>query len=240
MSNSKLFNKEEDFWRDSLRYPDWYERLGNFITQKIMPSSDDSAVNEEKCRFYEIVEKMLLAEQIPLANDGPNYDKERKPIDTVVIHHTSENPQIRLSMLSAIGFVRQYGKDYFKGNTLGNSVKGLPIWSNHFNNGKMIFYAYHYLIRPNGKIEKLLEEDEIGWQAGNWDINTRSVAIALSGDYSRKNPSKKQLESVKNLIAANYSNVDMKRIFGHREINQKTICPGNTFLGPLGWEQLIK
>lgn len=229
----------ERYWQEQLQHQDWYIKLERYLREKIFPVTDDPEIKRLRQSFYETVEEMLNAGKTPLAKKGPDFDKERKPIDTIVIHHTSEDPDIRLSKLSAIGFVRQYGLDYLEGKTIGFELRGQPIWSNHFKDGKMVFYAYHWLIRPNGEGERLLEDSNVGWQSGNWDINTRSVAISLSGDYGDSVPSKEQLESISKIIKGNYSSVDKNRIFGHREINPNTTCPGSKFLGNNGWKNLL-
>lgn len=229
----------ENYWRENLQYPDWYIKLEDYLREKIFPVVSDPKIKKQRHKFYKIVEDMLNEGTIPLAETGPDFDVERKSIDAIVIHHTSEESDIRLGKLSAIGFVRQYGLDYLVGKIRGNMVKGKPIWSGHFNDGKMVFFAYHWLVRPDGTLERLLRDKYIGWQAGDWDINTRSIAISLSGDYSNSIPSEKQIESVLKIINDNYPNVEKSRIFGHREINPKTICPGNKFLGPRGWKKKI-
>lgn len=229
----------EEYWQEQLQYPDWYIKLEEYLKKKIFPITKDPKIKRARESFYETVEAMLDAGKIPLAEKGPDFDAERKPIDTLVIHHSSEDPDIRLSKLSAIGFVRQYGLDYLAdGNIRGNDVSGKPIWSGHFRDGKMVFFAYHWLIRPGGEAERLLDDSYIGWQSGDWDINTRSVAIALSGDYTESAPSKEQIAAIRGIISS-YSSVSANRIFGHREINPKTTCPGNKFLGESGWQKSV-
>lgn len=237
VSDEKLYT--EEYWRKHLQYPDWYIRLEEYLKEKIFPIIKSPEIKKARQSFYETVEAMLEVEKIPLAENGPDFDKERKPIDTLVIHHTSEDPDIRSSKLSAIGFVRQYGLSYLDGNIRGSDVKGKPIWSGHFKDGKMVFFAYHWLVRPSGESERLLDDNYIGWQSGNWDINTRSCAIALSGDYSNSSPSDKQIAAIKRIIKNNYSNIEVNRILGHREVNPQTICPGNMFLTEAGWKKLL-
>ncbi len=226
-----------NYFKEQLQYPDWYIRLSDFLTTKVFPIEDSPEIKKERHKFYDLVTEMLSDGLIPLASKGPNFDKERNPIDTIVIHHTDENPHMKLSKLSAIGFIRQYGKDYLHEETCGYKVQGQPIWSGHFKDGKMIFFAYHFIVFENGRIERLLEDGYIGWQSGNWEINTRSIAIVLAGDYKNKNPSRKQISSIGNIIKQNYSSVSLDRIYGHREINSKTTCPGDKFLG--GWKNTL-
>lgn len=237
MSINQKSNITKEYLIKQLQYPDWYIRLSDFLTTKVFPIEDSPEIKRKRHMFYDLVDQMLMDNQIPLAKDGPDFDKERKPIDTIVIHHTDEDPNMKLSKLSAIGFVRQYGKDYLERNINGNYVKGQPIWSGHFRNGKMVFFAYHFIVFENGKIERLLENKYIGWQSGDWDINTRSIAIVLAGDYKHKSPSDKQIRAIANIIKQKYSFVALDRIFGHREINPKTTCPGDTFLE--GWKNIL-
>jgi N-acetyl-anhydromuramyl-L-alanine amidase AmpD len=89
-------------------------------------------------------------------------------------------------------------------------------------------------------MERLLEDNEIGWQAGNWDINCRSVAICFDGDYENSKPSDIELKAAANIIKEYYPGVLKERIFGHCEINRKTTCPSNLFLSMdsrRGWKE---
>ena len=173
---------------------------------------------------------MLEKGQIPLAKEGPNLDAGRKEIDTIIIHHTEEEPDIRLTKLSAIGFVRQYGRKYLENNVLGHRLKGQAIWSGHFENKKMVFFAYHWLIRPDGKEERLLNDKYIGWQSADKNINARSIAISLSGDYENSRPPLSQIKEAAKIIKENYSYIKKDRILGHREVKKGRTCPGEYFL----------
>lgn len=237
MSVDKNINLSKDHLKKQLQYSDWYIRLGDFLTTKVFPIEDNPKIKTQRHQFYDLVTQMLSENKIPLAKNGPNFDKDRKPIDTIVIHHSDEDPNMKLAKLSAIGFIRQYGKDYLHEETCGYKVQGQPIWSGHFRNGKMIFFAYHFIVFENGRIERLLEDKYIGWQSGDWDINTRSIAIVLAGDYENKKPSEKQIKAIANIIKQNYPHVSLNRVFGHREINLQTICPGDKFIG--GWKNTL-
>jgi N-acetyl-anhydromuramyl-L-alanine amidase AmpD len=116
-------------------------------------------------------------------------------------------------------------------------LKHQPIWSNHIVEGKQVFYAYHWFVRMDGSVERLLTDDQIGWHAGNWDINCRSVAICLDNDYSNQDPSPVVLRAAAKIIKEHYSGVQADRVLGHREVNDKTTCPGGNFLG--GWKQQL-
>ncbi|MBU4350925.1 N-acetylmuramoyl-L-alanine amidase [Candidatus Parcubacteria bacterium] len=219
------------YWKSRLKYPDWYIRLEKELGEHIFPIvHGDPVVKKFRHQVYELIEELLEKGEIPLAIEGPNFDAERKSIDTIVIHHTEEEVGIRLSKLSAIGFVRQYGLRYLQNDVLGRKLRGNPIWSDHFRNGKMVFFVYHWLVRPNGQAERLLKDEYIGWHSGVWEINTRSVGIAFSGNYEHEKPLAAQIKSAAMVIKKHYPQIDRKRIFGHLEIKKNRTCPGEYFL----------
>jgi len=120
---------------------------------------------------------------------------------------------------------------------LGRHVSGEPVWSGHFRLGEMVFFAYHWLIRPDGTVERLLEDTAIGWHAGNWAVNTSSVGIALSGDYETNTPPYVQIEATARIIREHYPGVAQGSIAGHREVAGGVTCPGAYFLH--GWKQTL-
>jgi hypothetical protein len=231
----KIFNTI--FWEENLRYGDWYIRLEKELKDIFLPLQDDEERREYRHKVYDLVGKMLQTSQIPLAINGPNFDKERKLIDSIVIHHTKEKSDIELDTLSGIGFIRQYALDYLNNNVLGYTVYGKPIWSGHFYKNKQVFFAYHWLVRSDGFVERLLQDEYIGWHAGNWDINTSSVGIALSGNYEQIIPPNVQLHAVKNLISTYYPQIEKEKIIGHCEVYKNTICPGKKFL--IHWKKQL-
>ena len=223
------FNRE--YWEHRLKNQDWYIRIEKDLYEKIFPIvNKNSEIKAFRHKIYELIEELIEKKQIPLAKEGPNFDSDRKPVDTIVLHHTKEEPDIRLGKLSAIGFVRQYGLAYLGNDVCGYQLKGQPIWSGHFRNGKMVFFAYHWLIRPNGSAERLLKDEYIGWHSGNWEINAKSIAIAFSGDYEEDTPSFSQIKGAVRIIKDNYSRVSRNRILGHREVKEGRTCPGASFL----------
>lgn len=226
------------YWESKLTHPDWYNRIEDELRQLFFPVvHGHPQLKAFRHQVYELVEELLESSRIPLAASGPNLDEARQPIDTVVIHHTEEAPAIRLSKLSAIGLVRQYASQYLAGNVLGRPVTGQPIWSGHFRQGNMVFFAYHWLVRPDGTAERLLADTHIGWHAGNWQINTRSIGLALSGNYEAATPPLLQIEAVAHLIRTNYPQVAPGRIVGHGEVVEGITCPGADFLN--GWKQTL-
>lgn len=227
---TKFFNEQE--WDTIIQVPDWYMQLWPRI-EKLQANKQTGNEAKKEIRLY--FENRLKNNKICLGQKGENLDAERKPVDTVIIHHTSNTESYSLDKLDAVHLLNLYVPYYFDPYLPQDKyLQGTPIWSNHFNNGKQVFYAYHWMVRMDGSAERLLQDDQIGWQAGNWDINCRSVAICLDNDYSNSTPSKKVLKATANLISTHYSSVPKERIMGHSEVNSNTICPGNTFLS--GWK----
>jgi hypothetical protein len=230
---------QRSYWEEQFRTPDWYNQLEHELTSFIFTTvHDDLQLKVWRHQVYGLLGEMLERDEVPLATDGPDLDCERKPLDTIVIHHTENDPAIPLATLSAIGMLRQYGSLYLENDLLGRSVRGEPVWSGHFRAGRMVFFAYHWLIRPDGTCERLLEDRAIGWHAGNWDINTRSIGLALAGNYEHATPPATQLAATARIIQTHYSTISHERILGHCEIHADLTCPGDRFLN--GWkEQLL-
>ena len=225
-------------WESRLIYPDWYIRVEDELRRLFFPVvHHDAQLKAFRHKVYELVAEMLESKRMPLAERGPDLDRERRSIDTIVIHHTEEEPGIRLGKLSAIGLVRQYAFEYLADNVRGEQVRGEPVWSGHFRQGEMVFFAYHWLIRPEGTAERLLEDTAIGWHAGNWAVNTSSAGIALSGNYETDTPPHTQIEAAARIIREYYPQVARGRIVGHREVAAGITCPGAYFLDV--WKQML-
>ena len=191
-------------------------------------------------RIYDFFERHLAKGDIALGNRFPGADTQRKPIDMIVIHHTSNPPGLRQARLSAIELIRLYGPYFIAPESDDNHLKGQPIASGHMRNGKQVFWPYHWIVRTDGRVERLLNDTEIGWHAGNWDVNCRSVAIVLDNDYEQQRPTDIELQAIAKLIKTHYPYVMLTGIVGHREVNAKTVCPSNLFLdGPhgRGWKK---
>lgn len=219
-------------WLKTLNDPLWYIKLHpeyQHLMEYIKNHPEERGNVKEA--IYSFFDKALMDKKIALATTGPNLDIERKPIDTIIIHHTKNKPGISWNRLSAIHLIRLYsGYEGRKENQEAIFRERKPIYSNHFRSNEQVFYSYHWLVRENGDCERLLNDNEIGWHAGNWDVNCRSIAICIDNDHENSTPSMTVINAIKKLIAQNYSHVPSERIFGHREINPKTTCPGNTFL----------
>ncbi len=229
---------QRDYWESRLQYPDWYIRLEDELKQIFFPVVHNQPhVKSFRHKVYDLIDELLQNNKLPLAKNGQNLDIERKEVDTIVIHHTEEEPAMRLTKLSAIGLVRQYAFQYLANDVLGDQGRGKPVWSGHFRSGEMVFFAYHWLIRPDGVAERLLEDAYIGWHAGNWEINTRSIGIAFSGNYEEGIPPVSQIEAAAQVIKEHYPHVAQTRMIGHREVTQGISCPGAHFLST--WKDIL-
>lgn len=225
---------DEQFWQESLREPDWYLRLADDFKrlEKLAEAEQDPAKHKQiKREAYGIVEATLTAGTIPLASSGENLDKERQPIDTVVIHHTKNEPGMTLERLNAMQLLRVYGMYYANPtDPREQHFKGQPVWSNHFCHDQQVFWVYHWFVRQDGTAEQLLDDKYIGWQAGNWDVNTRSVAICIDDDLTNSEPGTRVIEAISDIIRENYSDMPVRSIVGHCEVSGKTKCPGDLFI----------
>src|SRR6266487_850452 len=233
-----LLDFKREYWINKLQHPDWYVRLEAELRQLFFPVvHHNPQLKAFRNQVYGLVAELLANQRIPLAASGQNLDSERKAIDTIVIHHTEEEPEMSLGKLSAIGLIRQYAFQYLENNVLGHHVRGQPIWSGHFRDGHMVFFAYHWLIRPDGTAIQLLEDQYIGWHAGHWDTNTRCIGIALSGNYEEDTPPLAQIVATAQIIRDKYAQVQKSRIIGHREVKGEVTCPGAFFLN--GWKEVV-
>ena len=129
---------------------------------------------DRRKELVKMISELLEANQIALGNSGINWDKERLPIDTIVIHHTSTSPDAPIEAINALGLIRLYAPEYSKKE---EEQFGRPIWSNHFYKNKKTFISYHYIIKKDGAYEQILQDNQIGWHCGNWDYNCKSIAI---------------------------------------------------------------
>jgi hypothetical protein len=229
----------DELWKKEISQKDWYLRLDPEFKrleniQKDLSKEDEEELKEE---LYSYIERDLENGSIQLNQNYHDWDDERKPIDTIVIHHTSNDRSLTLSRLNAKHMHRLYRPFFTNPNEDNKAIKGEAISSGHFTNGAQVFYGYHWLVRLDGSQEKLLADNYVGWHAGNWDINTRSVAICIDGNFETSSPDIKVLKSISQLIKDNYKKVPIENIFGHNEVNKNTVCPGNGFID--GWKSTL-
>jgi hypothetical protein len=219
-------------WLPLLSRPTWYVTVIPEIHAFMDELRKEPTKTQTACKqaFYDFFESHLSAGDFALGSGTGGADSQRSPIDTIVIHHTSNPPGLSAVRLSAIELMRLYGPYFANPPEVDKYLKGTPIVSGHERDGKQVFWPYHWLVRNDGYTERLLFDSEIGWHAGNWDINCRSIAIALDNDYENSRPSDLVLGVVAALIVNYYDQVPITRVLGHREVNKKTTCPSALFL----------
>ena len=135
---------------------------------------------------------------------------------------SKKNDKRDVDYLNALDLIRLYCPIYSEQN---REYYSKAIYSGHFYKDYQTFIPYHYLVDSDGIFENILKDEYIGWHAGNWDINCRSIAIAFYGNFSDSSPSKIALESARNIIKK-YEDV---KILAHKEVNSITKCPGEKF-----------
>jgi hypothetical protein len=226
--------------KDKLLRPDWYLYFYNQLDEYFY-HYDENKIGKEKEwseKKKSIVETIIdsrLKNKIYLGDKGNDFDSERKKIDTIVIHSTSTNPENdytnKIEYLDSLTLIRLYCREY---SSKQRDYYGKPIYSGHYFNNKQVFIPYHYLIEKNGKIYHILKDKYIGWHAGNWDINCRSISIAFIGSFKDSEPTEIALLSARKIIQK-YPN---SKVIGHPEIVQ-TNCLGNNFLNNTQWKNKL-
>jgi N-acetylmuramoyl-L-alanine amidase len=233
---------DEEKWADALTRSDWYLLMEDDfrqLEQRAREEPDQAIHKQMKEEAYGMVEQALAAGTIPLAEAGEDLDRERQLIDTVVIHHTANPPGMSLARLNAMQLLRVYGLYYANPTDQREKhFRGQPVWSNHFYKGRQVFWVYHWLVREDGTAEHILDDRYIGWHAGDWKVNTRSVAICIDDILTDKAPSDAALNGLADIIRNHYPDVALERILGHRDVLPDTICPGQPFTD-IWKEQLI-
>ncbi|MFH1170987.1 MAG: peptidoglycan recognition family protein [bacterium] len=220
-------------WKRTLQSPDWYVRLADELKhlQELGKRSEKETAQQIGGALYGFFEERLERGEIALGTNGRDEDAERKSIDTIIIHHTSGKPGMTVERLNAMHLLRLYVPEFLKRAQAG-AIQ--PIVSGHLRNGRQMFYAYHWLVRKDGSVERLLADEEIGWQAGKWEVNCRSVAICFDDDLSETQPSAAALRAAEKVLRRYTGRVTKERVFGHCQINPQTTCPGSRFLSSWG------
>ncbi len=229
-----------DSFREIVREPNWYERLSSLRGGLMLGAmaarntvefrGATGGVRGRTSRLLVRAFTELMKEgAVNLGVAGPNWDADRQAVDTIVVHHTSRPPGIDLHELNALHLLNLYVPKYQHPGEDAEEIGGLPIYSGHFDaDGRPVFYGYHWLVREDGSHVRLLPDAAIGWQAGDWDVNTRSVAVCFDDDLEDARPSQPALNAAVEVIAEHYPQVALARILGHSAVVQ-TVCPGKQF-----------
>ncbi len=167
-----------------------------------------------------------------------NWEAEKQekkiPTDHVIFHHTSGRANRSLDELSNLERERLYVPRFNPSIPDPNIPKGTLVQSGHYrkinSERAQVFYAYHWLIRQDGKCEQLLNDDEVGWHCGNWDMNNRSIAICFDGNLVGSKPTDQQYRAAAALLAAYMAKykITAGNVMGHDDV-VATDCPGEWF-----------
>jgi hypothetical protein len=229
-------------WRKAISKPTWYMSVIPELELLMELIRNEPSAKQEcwKATLYDFFELYLSSDEIALGSGAGQFDQARMPINKIVIHHTSNPPGMSSHRLSAIELLRLYAPYFLHSQDQDDHrLKGRPVFSGHVREGRQVFWPYHWLVRKNGAADRLLLDSEIGWHAGDWQVNCRSVAIALDDDFERRRPSDRELAAIARIIRTYYPRVPANQIVGHREVNAKTTCPSELFLANvkrLGWK----
>jgi hypothetical protein len=202
-------------WRRTLGRPDWPARLRADLRRYVLEHPADGAGWRVRWALYDLVAAALEGGGVALAAEGPDLDGARLPVRHTVLHHSGTLPCVSAARLSAMGLLRLYVPAALRRG-------GALPWSGHLRRGRPVFHAYHWLIRPDGCAERLLEDHEVGWHAGDWEVNRASVGICLAGDYSRQPPTPAALDAVRRVLGR-YPGA---ALLPHARVNPGTACPG--------------
>ena len=91
--------------------------------------------------------------------------------------------------------------------------------------------AYHYVISGDGNYKKTRGLDEIGYHAGNWAVNKKSIGICLCGNFDIEKPSEEQIATLNKILIELCESYKLKEkdIIFHRDVVSYKTCPGLNF-----------
>ena len=141
------------------------------------------------------------------AGNGLLLDGVRRSITTVVVHHTAGMASNDIEQVSS-EINRLHGQKFRK---MGKSLN--------------FTIAYHYLITPNGKVWKSRHPNDVGHHVGNLDVNKRSIAICVVGDFSKHKPTKAQVRSLDSLVKGLQKERRITKVIPHSHC-RATLCCG--------------
>ena len=120
----------------------------------------------------------------------------------IIIHHTAVSREANAKQFEAI-------KRYHKSKGWGD-------------------IGYHYLIDPDGRLNKGRQDNEIGAHCSHAGMNMKSIGIALSGNFETEKPTDYQIFMLRDIlqILSKRYRITRSRILGHKETGAATACPG--------------
>ncbi|MGO9545063.1 MAG: peptidoglycan recognition family protein [Rhodomicrobium sp.] len=137
--------------------------------------------------------------------------QEQKPL-AIIIHHTGERQQPRVSLEAKMRGLQNFGMKAGKAGSLSK-----PAWGD---------IPYHYYIDVHGKIGEGRDIDFAGDSTTNFD-GDGAIQITVEGDFEREEPTPEQLDSLTKLVTwlTSIYGIPAESITGHGDHDQ-TNCPG--------------
>ena len=88
-----------------------------------------------------------------------------------------------------------------------------------------LMVAYHYLIMSDGAIHQTRDEEDIGYHAGDWEVNKTSIGICLTGNFEKHKPTRQQIQSLDRLVRRIQSERNIVKVVPHSHC-KATLCCG--------------
>ena len=187
----------------------------------------------------EAAEKVSEEKIIPLEETFLDPVKEAKEILPFEIPHIRRfKPLAELKIGGQnLNFVNFMDKRHFTsaivvhhaGMTYNGDMSLKAIHDLHLSNG-WAGVGYHFIVHPNGTIDRARPIDRIGAHA--YAHNRYTVGICMTGNFDIGVPTADQILSTEMLVAALCHHYDIiptrQTIFGHRDLCD-TSCPGYNF-----------
>ena len=138
---------------------------------------------------------------------GSLLDGTNRSVTTIVVHHTAGMASNDIKQVVS-GINRLHARKFRK---MGKSL-GLTI-------------AYHYLITPDGKVWRTRDLQDVGYHAGDWNVNLHSIGVCLVGDFTKYRPTKSQVRSLDRLVRRLRSERRISKVIPHSYC-RATLCCG--------------
>ena len=111
--------------------------------------------------------------------------------------------------------------------TTGETTRFESVRYHHVNTNGWRDIGYHYFIEHNGIIKVGRMETVNGAHCRDDGMNSKSLGIALAGDFTKEKPTDQQIQSLKKLIESIKQRYPIESVLGHNEVKgANTDCPG--------------
>lgn len=134
-------------------------------------------------------------------------------INKIVVHHSASS-------------IKQKFEDFLRAIDKNHAER---LHKEPNSNGNHI--AYHFVISRGGDIVRPRPITEVGYHAGHWGTNIRSVGICLQGNFEKEKPSGKQMAALEKLVSELMDdyNIKSKNVILHKHV-KATACPGKNLV----------